>query len=68
MKKFIFFIMISTILTSSCNSNTKNVRGQITEGYIEVTGVKFGIKLLVQIRGGHLFSLFTVDLVHLMTI
>ncbi|MCK9628786.1 MAG: proline iminopeptidase-family hydrolase [Bacteroidales bacterium] len=46
MKKFIFFIMISTILTSSCNSNTKNVRGQITEGYIEVTGGKIWYKIV----------------------
>lgn len=45
MRKFIYFIMISTLL-ASCTSNGNKVKQKITEGRIEVTGGKIWYKIV----------------------
>ncbi|MEA5006310.1 MAG: proline iminopeptidase-family hydrolase [Rikenellaceae bacterium] len=45
MKRFIFFVMIATILTS-CNSNSNNANNKVIEGHIAVTGGKIWYKIV----------------------
>jgi len=45
MRKFILFMMISTLLTS-CNSNGDKVKKEVTEGSVEVTGGKIWYKIV----------------------